>query len=374
MFAALPIICPEGLQALESDPDALATNVYGSGPYTLESATHSAQIIYKLRQEWNWGPPRSSTERMPGTLVYKITKDQTTAANQLLTGGLDIGSVSGADVERLLADPKLGHIAVPNWNVTALSFNMREGRPFAKGEPGDILREAVYKAINPAEVNQAVYGGRAVLTPTFFRENAACFDKTITAKAPKPSIEAGKAVLTAAGYETVNGRLSKDGEPVKKLNLVSTPSLYPNGGAYIQSVLSQLGFEAELKESAADYATSIIAGNFDLAVVVANRPSPEAGTQMNSVAGTASPNGGNIGATGEGDPDWTGTYNAGLATTGDEACALFAQLQQSNLENYYAVPLTSNNYEIFYRKEAFAELPTWPAEVFGYPWFEVAVK
>src|SRR5262249_10908345 len=134
LFSALPVICPSGLQALQSNPSALATSAYGSGPYQLVSATHGAQIIWKLRPNWHWGPAGSSTKKMPGTLVYKIVTDNTTAANLLLTGGLDLGTVTGPDVTRLLGNSSLGHISAANWFVAALAFNMRPGRPFALGK------------------------------------------------------------------------------------------------------------------------------------------------------------------------------------------------------------------------------------------------
>jgi peptide/nickel transport system substrate-binding protein len=374
LFSSLPIICPNGLQALKTNPDALDTNVYGSGPYTLVSATHGAQIIYKLRKSWKWGPPGTSTKTMPGTLVYKIVDDQTTGANLLLTGGLDIADINGPDVSRLLASKSLGHVPVANWDVANLAFNMRPGRPFALGAAGNALRTAIYEAVSPTNFNKVVYDGRAHQSPTDFRENAVCFDKKTLKMAPKPSISAAKAVLTKAGYTVVNGVLSKNGTAVPKLTLVSSASTFPNGGAYIQSVLTQLGFQVQLQDLTAAYGPTIIAGDFDMAIVYANRPSPAAGTQMNSAAGIASPAGENIGATGMGDPNWNNYYTEGVSTSGPRACAAFAKLQEDNIRNHYALPLTSADYEIFYNKSIVSKLPTWAPEVFGYPWFDVAVK
>ena len=95
---------------------------------------------------------------------------------------------------------------------------------------------------------------------------------------------------------------------------------------------------------------------------------------MNAQAGAASPGGANIGSTGQGDPLWTKYYLAGLQNVGAGSCRYFALVQESNIKNHYALPLASPNYDIFYRKSTIAGLPTWPPEVFGFPWFDVSMK
>jgi peptide/nickel transport system substrate-binding protein len=310
---------------------------------------------------------------MPTNLVYKIVTDPTTAANLFLTGGLDAGAMTGPDVARLVTNNALVHKLAANWVVSGISFNMRVGRPFALGV-GDALREAIYLAVDPKAFNQVVYAGRATVTPSVFRPGAECFDKKTLTMAPKLGIDKAKAVLTAAGYTVVNGRLTKGGTAVPKLNLVSTSSFYPNGGAYVLSVLQNLGFDVQLNDLGSTYGSTVIGGNFDLEMFYANRPSPEAGTQMNALAGPASPAGANIGSTGQGDPLWTKYYTAGLQNVGAGSCRYFALVQESNIKNHYYVPLVSPNYDLFYRKSLITKFPTWPPEVFGFPWHYVAVQ
>ena len=372
LFAGLPVICPAGLTALQSNPHALENAVYGSGPYQLVSATHGNQIVWKLRPNWNWGPTGTSTKTMPTNLVYKIVTDPTTAANEFLTGQLDAGAMTGPDVNRLLSNSALQHVSAANWVVAGVDFNMRPGSVFALGS-GDALRAAIYTAVDPNTFNQVVYAGRATVTPSIFRPTMACFDPKTKTLAPKPSISAAKAILQKAGYTLVNGRLSKNGTPVPKLNLVSTSSFYPNGGAYVLSVLQQLGFDVQLNDLGSTYGPVVIAGNFDLEMFYANRPSPEPGTQANAEFGPPSPAGANIGDTGAGDPLWTKYYNAGLQNVGAGRCRYFALVQEDNIKNHYFVPLVSPNYDIFYRKSLISKFPSWPPEVFGFPWHYVSV-
>lgn len=374
LFAGLPIICPEGLEALRSDPTALENAVYGSGPYELVSAQHSNEIVWRLREEWSWGPPDTSTDTMADTLSFRIIEDASTAANLLATGGLDLGTLAGPDVERLLDDDALGYIGAANWHVSGLQFNMRRGRMFELGS-GDALREAIFLAVDPAAFNTTVFDGRAEMTPTMFRTTAECYDASAGDARPEPSIEAARAALADAGYELEGGRLTLDGRPVPAINLLSSVSFFPNGGAYVLGVLEELGLQVRLNDASATYGPDAIGGNFDLFIQFANRPSPEAGSQINSNVGRAPPDGANIGATGLGDPEWDSTYDEAMATLGEESCALFGEIQASGNENHYYVPLVSPNYDVFYRTDRFeGEPPVWPPDVFGYPWYYLDVR
>jgi peptide/nickel transport system substrate-binding protein len=62
-FAAFPIVCPAGIAALKQDQNALNEKVYGSGPYTLTSATHNDKVVWQLRANWSWGRPTRARRR-----------------------------------------------------------------------------------------------------------------------------------------------------------------------------------------------------------------------------------------------------------------------------------------------------------------------
>jgi peptide/nickel transport system substrate-binding protein len=374
IFAGLPMICPDGLKALESDQRALETRVYGSGPYTLVSAQHNDKISYKLRKAWKWGPRGTSATGMPDNLNFRVVIDPTTAANLLVTGGLDVATLAGPDVRRLLSNSSIGYAKAANWVVAGLMFNMRPGRMFENGE-GDTLRSAIFSAVDPKAFNAAVYDGRGHISPSIFRRDMECYDKATEALRPAVSISRAKQILTNGGYTLVNGRLSKAGRAVPKINLLSSTSFFPNGGAYVLSILRELGFDAELNDLGATYGPTAIGGNFDLYVLFANRPSPEPGSQMNSLQGAPSPAGSNIGGTGAGDALWTKYYNAALQNVGAGSCRYFALVQKMLIQKHYYVPLVSPSYDVFYRKSAIVGAPpTWPPDAFGFPWFHVKAR
>src|SRR5260370_26668739 len=120
------IVCPAGLK----DPTQLTSKMFGLGAYTLVEAVHSDHVTMKLRPDFAWGP-YGVTAKTPGvadTLMFKIIDSDTTAANAILTGALDVGLVAGADVSRLLNDTSLAHVDVlDSYMLQELAINESPG-------------------------------------------------------------------------------------------------------------------------------------------------------------------------------------------------------------------------------------------------------
>jgi peptide/nickel transport system substrate-binding protein len=343
-FANLGIICPAGLAALQSNPRALETAMYGSGPYQLVSAAHGDQVSYKLRPQWSWGPKGTSTKSMPTNLVFKVVADDTTAANLLLTGGLDIADVSGPDVDRLLSSGSLIHKVEPNYYVNTLIFNMRSGRPTADDPK---LRQALMTAVDPQQWNVAALAGRGQLTSSPFRPGSDCYDATTKKKMPKPSIDAAKQILQSDGYTFVNGKATKNGQTIK-LTLVGTP-LWNSGGEYLASAFNQLGIDLTFSNLAGSaYGAALLQGNFDISVIRGAGLDPEPGNNMSPIIGLPpSPAGHNIPAWGANDPVFNRYVNAAYQSTN---CKYFQLIQQMVLDKSMALPMTAWSYDIFIRK------------------------
>src|SRR5262249_22050410 len=85
------IVCPAGLAAA----DSLTSVPAGSGPYVLDSAVQGDQVVVKLRPDWKWGPGGLTAQSpgLPDRVVFKVVSNETTAANLLVTGGLDLARV-----------------------------------------------------------------------------------------------------------------------------------------------------------------------------------------------------------------------------------------------------------------------------------------
>lgn len=343
-FNNLGIICPAGLAALQSNPRALETAMYGSGPYQLVSAAHGDQAVYKLRPEWKWGPKGTSTKSMPTNLIFKVVTDETTAANLLLTNGLDIADVSGTDVDRLLASSALLHKTEQNYYVNTLIFNMRSGRLTSDDQ---LVRKALMTAVDPKQWNIATLAGRGVLTSSPFRPGSECYDPSTKAKMPKPSIDAAKKILESDGYTYVGGKAMKNGQQLK-LTLVTSP-LMNSGPDYLASTFQQLGVDLTFQNLVGSaYGQALLQGNFDVSIIRGAGLDPEAGNNMSPISTLPpSPQGHNIPAWGANDPVFNRYVNAAYQSTN---CKYFQLIQQMVLDKSMGLPMTAWNYDIFIRK------------------------
>jgi peptide/nickel transport system substrate-binding protein len=107
------IVCPAGLQA----PDKLLMQPSGSGPYTLDASRSVRGDHYTLvpRPGYDWGAwgMKTSDAGMPTAIVVRVINNNTTAANELIAGNVELGPVIGQDLARLKADPNLTATRAP---------------------------------------------------------------------------------------------------------------------------------------------------------------------------------------------------------------------------------------------------------------------
>ncbi|MGH3743978.1 MAG: ABC transporter substrate-binding protein, partial [Mycobacteriales bacterium] len=85
-FAAVQMICARGL----ANRGLLLHGADGSGPYALVKAQPGNQYTLLRRNGYKWGVGGRSGAKLPAKVVLKIVSNETTAANLLLTGGLNV--------------------------------------------------------------------------------------------------------------------------------------------------------------------------------------------------------------------------------------------------------------------------------------------
>jgi peptide/nickel transport system substrate-binding protein len=347
-FGLAGIICPAGLEALKTDPNALQKNMYGSGPYSFVSAVANDSVVYKKNPAWKWGPPGSNINTMPDNLTYKIITDETTAANLLLTGGLDIAPVNGPDVDRLRATPSLEAKTLQNFHHMPLIFNTQGGR--ATADPK--VREALMTAIDRKGFVQAAWGGRAILTPSILNPKMPCYDKTIEKYAPTGGTAKARQLLQADGYTpNSSGIMTKNGQPLR-LSLVTTPALLNAGGEFLAKNLRDAGVDVDLRDSQATYSASIVGQNFDVGVAASLLFLPIQANNFGNYSGPSPPKGTNNGFQGGGDQEYT---RAALIATQRTGCEWLIKLQRLVLTHHVMLPLGQPTQSVFGNKKwAFA--------------------
>ena len=102
------------------------------------------------------GPRRRHDKGMPAKVVLKVITNETTAANLLLTGGLNIATVSGPDRSRLQKAKLYKKVVVAG--PGEIWFNENNGHPTASAA----VRKGIVQALQLGQVGKVFTSGNGV--------------------------------------------------------------------------------------------------------------------------------------------------------------------------------------------------------------------
>ncbi len=336
------VICPAGLK----DPTQLRTKMFGAGPYTLVEAIHGDHVTYKLRPEFIWGP-LGVTAKTPGVaanLTYKVVGSDTTAANLLLTGGVNVGQVLGPDIDRLIAQHSLtGTEDLNSYAMQNLAFNELPGHLGA--DP--TIRRALITAIDPKGWAQGTVNGHGVLSSNFVAPGTNCFDTSTAKLAPKPSVADARKILTDAGWIFANGKLTKDGQPLK-FTFLGSPT-HNAGPEYLGSQWTQMGADVSVVvPDNSTYVTRLESANTDVGIIAGVVTIPSIAPAAQRISGPPPPKGTNyLRIT---DPVLDSEAAAAAQATGAASCAHWTTFQDELWKKWHMLPLVSPYVETFAHK------------------------
>jgi peptide/nickel transport system substrate-binding protein len=347
------IICPAGLQ-----PGAdFTTQSYGSGPYVFKSAEQGTEYVMTKRDGWNWGPPGiSDPNGRPDVFDVKVVTNETTAANLLLTGGLDIAPIGGPDQTRLSNQKDaLTETVSAGYAPYTLQINEAPGRPGTDMK----VRQAMLTALDPNAWNQAALAGTGTVSSNFQANPGGPCYTDLTPIMPKPDPNAAKQILLDAGYTPgADGHMQKDGQPLTITVLGSTT----NGSSteYMGSALEQAGFKTVLNVT--DYntfAATFAKTDYDIIVGLFGSPLPIPANTANFFSGKFPPDGNN--RLNRDDPQLAQLVtNAYAAPPGDQACAAWKDLNTYMITNAIALPWVSPSTFWYSKKDTWRYVPEGP--------------
>jgi len=207
-LSGLPIVCSKGL----AKRSLLAHGTDGSGPYTLTQSIPDDQYTYTLRKNYSWGPggTTAGSKGQPAKLVLKVISNETTAANLLLDGSVNLAPVSGPDRSRLAAAHLPSRSTVEN--VGEMEFNETPGKPGAD----ENVRRALTMALNLPQLSDVITSGTGV-TPTGLVSNPpkTCPGNTVRGNEPSYNLAAAQRLLSADGWTPGPGGVRrKNGKPL----------------------------------------------------------------------------------------------------------------------------------------------------------------
>lgn len=346
------IVCPRGL----SNPSSLATTPDGSGPFKLASAVQGDSVTLVARPDWHWGPNGLSTKSagFPQTMVYRIISNETTAANLLLTGGLDIAIVTGPDNARLIPDKTLIHKPAHGFYASLITYNETAGRPTAD----QALRQALSTSIDTKAFGQAAYNGYLTLSSSFLTPNAQCFDPATKNLIPAMDIAKAKQIMSAAGYQAGSDGFWQDKNHKTIVLNVAGGLNQGNGPEYMAAQFTSAGFNVKLNKSdRGTYSQAYLTGNFDVAIseLASAVPDPNGTGYIAFFTGPPPPTGSN--ASRMDYPSIDAEIDAANASSGAESCKQWSKVQQELLTRYIVLPTGAPQYQWYSRGIDYPALP-----------------
>jgi peptide/nickel transport system substrate-binding protein len=194
----VPIVSATAYEAMGAE--AFARNPVGSGPYDFVE-WHGSDLIELTRFDDYWGDQGTFE-----TVIFQPVPDETTRANSVQSGDVDIALLGPSSVAGVEAGGVVDIISQQSNRILYLGFN--SSHPVL-GDPE--VREAIDMAIDRATLSERLMNGAVEPTGQLVAPVSFGYDPDLPAQSYDP--DGAVSALTAAGY---------DGAPV--------PLAYPSSG------------------------------------------------------------------------------------------------------------------------------------------------
>lgn len=340
------VVCPAGLK----NPDALASTPAGTGPFTLEKAVRGDSYTLAARKEYAWGPfgAKATDPGYPEKVVFRLVDNETTAANLLTTGDLDVGLVTGIDYQRVASDSALARTDKETFGIHYLLFNQAPGRVMA--DP--VVRMALSLAVDSEAFNKAAHFGRGKVASSFGSDKISCYDPATKSLVAGFDLPKAQALLDQAGWKMgSDGVRTKDGKPLEIIFVGG--NLTNSGPEYVAEAFRKLGVSVKVAAGDANAQMERLfeTNDFDVSIdsVLPLQPTFDAGASY--LVGEGPPKGNNIGNIQN--AAFAEAVAAATKAEPDQRCGYWSGAQKALLTSADIKPLTYEVVSWFGRGVAF---------------------
>lgn len=340
-LGSLPIVCANGLK----NRDLLKAGADGTGMFTVKESVAGDHLTLARRPGYAWGPGDWKVDQpgVPETVVFKIVTSETTAANLVLSGAVNVARLLGPDGQRLtgsgISKQDFATPAGPIW------FNEKTGLPTAD----EAVRRAIVQALDLGQLGQVLTSGTGtkatgVQTPSI----SPCKQNTIGSSLPGHDPAAAGAALDAAGWtKGADGTRSKDGRPLKlAFAFVSGSTAGVQAAAeLLQQQWKGVGVGVTLKPVTAAQIGQIAGGQtaWDVALIPIGITLPS--QLVPYVSGATPPNGANFAAIKN--ADYTSNVKAAAAVPGADGCDKWAAAEAALFAHLDLLPIVNTSLPTF---------------------------
>ncbi|MGW2282641.1 ABC transporter substrate-binding protein [Streptomyces sp. NPDC001770] len=341
----LPIVCPAGLDR----PDALDRTTQGTGPYVLTRYTPGGPYEFTVRDGYSWGPSGATTREpgLPAHIVLSVVPQASTAANLLLTGGIDIAGVSGPDRARLAGR---GLSTTDVATVVGLTFfNQRPGRVLSDRA----LRRALVSALDRWGLANVAVGGTGRPATDFGAEGSVCHADL--ADAHLPSRDAPEALRAAGWTRSADGPLTRKGRPLR-LRLLTSPDLGPTLVSVAELMAREwtaLGAEVDLVSESLPALVNAMYQSAEFDVVVGSTPGFALPVGFVSFFSGPTPARG-LNFAGVANPEYDALVSRALRETDTSGCGTWNRAAAALFRSADALPIAQGSSSLYGYRTTFA--------------------
>ncbi len=343
-FGEAPIVCEKGLK----NPKMLKSASDGTGPFVLTSAVPGQSYTFTVRKNYKWGPNGATTQvpGLPAKVVLKIVTNETTAANLLLSGGLNFAQITGEDRQRATARGLKS--AVLHSSSAWLWFNQLGGRPTAD----KLVRQALASALDTDQLVKVSTGGTGTAaTGLITNEPKPCTGNPVSGLLPKHDLAAAGSLLDQAGWTKGSDGVRRKNGKALSFNFHYPPSIntgYKPTAELLSQVWKALGVQIKLTadSSAAFNQAMFQTSNYDIYLVgfVAHLPSQ----MVPYVSGAVPPKGSNV--AGINNSEYSASTAKASTLLPPEACQFWNQAEQALYRDVDVVPISDQAVPYFLQK------------------------
>ncbi|MCU1578442.1 MAG: transporter substrate binding protein [Rhodoglobus sp.] len=249
------LVAPEVLDH-NLDYFAVATNVIGSGPFTVASQVVGKEIDLVARKDYAWAPERAANQGRAylDEVKYIVEPEDSVRIGSLLSGQADvIRTVQAYDEGQVTA---AGYVLLaPQTKGVNDAVNFRPSNPLVS----DVhVRQAIVKAIDLQEIHDTLFSDTYPIATSILSDLAAGY--VDTSKYSKFDLAASKKLLDDAGWAPgADGIREKDGQKLVLKVYYQNPGGQPQTQQTLELIQQQLkavgvGLDI-LSPASSDYAT-----------------------------------------------------------------------------------------------------------------------
>ena len=303
----------------------------------------------EAREGYKWGPDgaTNSAPGSPKTVKIVFVQNESTAANQLVSGQINAVQVTGPDRARLDADKTLKRFDIPVI-VGELNANEAAGRILADEQ----VRLATASALDRAPVAKVGTNNLGeVATNMIVVKPVACPGDETTGALPDFNVDNAKRTLEAAGWVAGSDGIREKGGKKLVLRLIYQIGA-PQTVSAVELISQQwkaAGIGTELKglAQAAFLEALYTTHDFDIFYSGINVEFP---FMMTTFYGGAPTDKGSRNAGGIANKEFESLSAQALGVGGAEGCALWKQAHQSLLKRADVIPISVGNRPFYARK------------------------